>query len=146
VSSNNIHAQGLYDELQGLIKNYGLEKNVFLITDFLDDAFIELFLQSTDINIFAYKDVGESASGAVRKALCSFNPTIVTDINQFEEFKDEVYKIKDNTPEQVQNAVTALLSDESLMKTLTAKAKKYIEENSFDKKALEHLILYSPSY
>ncbi len=143
VSANNIHAQGLEQEILEMVKKYNLEKNFLMINDFLGDEFIELFLQASDVNIFAYVDVGESSSAAIRKGLAAMNPVIVTDINMFQEFKGEVFKIQDNKPESIATGIRTVLRDIDLKESMLENMKHYVEENSYESRAVETLKLYT---
>jgi len=67
----------------------------------------------------------------------------------FEELDSQVLKIKDVEPPSIIKAVTELLDESSKVmvnykaKEIVLNAKRYIEENSYDKKALETLEIYS---
>jgi glycosyltransferase involved in cell wall biosynthesis len=141
VSSNNIMAASLYEECQNYIKNNNLESNVRFFPEFLSDDVIEILLQSTDLIIFNYSDVGESASAAVRKGLAALKPLIITNIKQFKEFSNECYMIQDNQPATISAAVKKVLNDSELQKDLLANTAKYIEEKRVEKKALDLLKL-----
>lgn len=142
VSSNNIHSSGIYDHCKELVKKLNLEKKVVFVPQFLGEEYIEIFLQISDIIVFNYTEVGESASGSVRKALASGNPVIVTDINMFSELDKEVLKIKDTKSETVAAAVQKILNDNDLREQLVTNARKFIEENLYGKKSLETLKIY----
>ncbi len=139
VSSNNIFSQGIYNECLSIIKKNNLETNVTFIKQFLNDDQIEILLSLSDYIIFNYSEVGESSSASVRKALASNATTIVTDINMFQEFDDEVFKIKDESVESIVNGINTLESDESLRYTLKVASKKFSESNSYEIKVLEML-------
>lgn len=143
VSSNNILAGGLLNSIQEQINKLELQDNVMLVTDFLDRKVIEVILQSVDINILAYIDIaGESASAAVEKTLASLNPTIVTNIKAFEELNNEVFKIENNSPDTIAQAVEKLLNDKELVSSITTSAAINIEESSYVNKALETIRFY----
>ncbi|MEO6728668.1 MAG: glycosyltransferase [Candidatus Dojkabacteria bacterium] len=142
VSGNNIYSTGLYKECLKLIEELGLKNNVKFFTDFLKDEIIEVLLQSSDMIVFNYSDVGESASAAVRKGLASLNPVVITNIKQFSEFSDECFRIPDNTSESIRDGIKEILNDENLQIDLVQFEKKYIEENNVEKKALDTLKLY----
>lgn len=138
VSSNNILATGILKELKVLSSDLNVNDSIIFINDFLDKSVIEILLKASDINILAYVDIaGESASAAVEKTLASLNPTIVTDIKAFEELKDEVYKIKDNSPSKISEAIELILNNGNLSSNLIRATKIYIENNSYTKKAIE---------
>lgn len=143
VSPNNIWASALYKQLQEQIQNLKLQSNAVLVDEFLDKKVIEIILQCGDINVLAYVDTaGESASAAIEKTLASLKPTIVTDIKAFEELNKEVFKIKDNSVENITTAVENLLSNKELYKQIVGSAKVYIKNFSYLNKALETLEIY----
>lgn len=144
VSSNNILAGSLLEDLTSQVKESNLENNVILIKDFLDRKVIEVFLQCVDVNILAYIDTaGESASAAVEKTLASLKPTIVTNIKAFEELNDEVYKIENNSEDLIVKAVEELLANNIKTNNIIEAAKLNIEQSSYVNKALETLSFYN---
>lgn len=145
ISSNNVFAQGIFSDINNLIAENSLEENVEIVSDFLDDEVINLILQASDVNIFAYSDAGESASGAVRKGINSLNPTIVTDIIQFSEFEDEVLKIPNNDPQFIATAVDNLLQDEETASKMIDSARDFVQKNNYETKSRELLESYSKS-
>jgi glycosyltransferase involved in cell wall biosynthesis len=142
VSSNNSFSTSILKECQQLVKSLSLEDHVRFFTDFLDDDTVSIFLQTSDVNILAYQDVGESSSAAVRKSLASLNPTIVTDIKMFSEFKKEVFKIKDHSIERIVAGVKQVLSNKDLSGNIVSNASIYVENNSYEKRSLEMLRSY----
>jgi glycosyltransferase involved in cell wall biosynthesis len=143
VSANNIYSQGILEKLQKKIEENDLGENVILVTEFLDQHIIEILLQSVDLTVFAYTDAGESASGAVRRALATFSPIIVTDINTFQELDKEVLKIKDNGVISILEGIGTVLDNPDLSKRLSVAAKKFVTENSHDKKIFQTMRSYA---
>lgn len=143
VSSNNIFSQGIYDECIDIIKKNNLSNHVTFIKQFLNDDQIEILLSLSDYIIFNYSEVGESSSASVRKALASGSTTIVTDINMFQEFDDEVFKIKDESVDSIVNGINTLENDDKLRGNILEASKKFSESNSYEIKVLEMLSEYS---
>src|SRR5690606_32027634 len=80
VSSNNIFAKGLSEEIAKYSVENGLAEHFLLIPDFLEKSQVSVLMQIADVVVFPYIDTaGESASGAVSKGLASNNPVVVTD-------------------------------------------------------------------
>ena len=79
--------------------------------------------------VMPYKPIKDSASGAVRYALASHRPVIVTDTQIFSEFDREVYKIKDHSPQKIAAGILALFEDKELCNEIVKNAEKYSEEN-----------------
>lgn len=143
VSSNNLLANGIYKDCINLIKEYNLEDTVYFVSDFLKKEEIEILLQASDIVVFNYSDAGESASGSIRKALASGNPIIATDIPMFVEFTDEIYRIKNSDPKTIILAVRELIYSKEIRERMVKKSSEFITNNTYSKKALEMLKIYS---
>ncbi len=146
VSSNNLSSQSEYEACVKVVKELNLSENVIFVKEFLDEKLVEVMFKSSDINILAYKDVGETASAAINKCLASGNPTVVTNIKMFDEFEKEVYKIERADSELIYNAIIKILEDTDLKKELSNNASSYINQNSYFKKSLETLIIYEKSW
>ena len=143
VSSNNIHSSGIYKHCKEIVKDNRLENNVYFFTKFLKEEEVEILLQISDLIVFNYSDVGESASASVRKALASKNPIIVTDINMFSEFKDEIFKIKDTSAQSVYEGIKKVMASNDLTKSLVEKGEEFIDNNLYERKSLQMLKAYS---
>ncbi len=142
VSSNNIASAGEFERAKALVQKYDLHDNVRFITKFLDVKQIEVLLQSADINILAYTEVGESSSDAVRKCLASKNPTIVTDIKMLSEFDNEVFKISDASVTAIVDGIKKIWEDKALYKEIQENARAYNKLNGFEIKSLEMIMQY----
>lgn len=143
LSSNNILASSLSKELRELAKKLDIEENVLWVDDFLSEQEIIHLLGTTDVILFPYQDVGESASGAISKAFASGVPVIVSDIPTFKEFDKEVFKISNIDPKSICDAVITITTNKNLSFELVEKAKELISSNSIDRKTLETLCFYS---
>lgn len=142
VSSNNIHSESIFTECVQLTKKLGIEDSVFFFREFLSNSEIEILLKVSDLIIFNYTEVGESASASVRKALASENPVITTDINMFSDIEDCVLKIERSDKESVVKGVKDLLNDKKLQKKLVKNSIRFLQENDYSKKAIETLKVY----
>lgn len=145
VVPNNINAESEYSRLSQLVKNESLENNVLFVTDFLSDEMILLLIQTSDIIIAPYNEVGESASAAVAKFLFSGSPVIVTDIKMFDDLNDEVIKIDYPETGLIYDTIKKCLGNENKnsIKELVKNAEKFVLENSFEVKGRELLKLYA---
>ncbi|MCA9380679.1 glycosyltransferase [Candidatus Dojkabacteria bacterium] len=139
VVASNSSAKSDFDKLQEVVREFNLEENVLFVPDFLSEEEIFILLQVSDIALFPYKDVGESASAAVSKSLATLTPTITTDIKMFSEFTNEVLKIKDTNPTNISLAIDSLTKDLSLKNDLIKNSREFIEEYSFAMQAVRTL-------
>lgn len=103
-------SKNLIEQLKTKIRKLSLEEQITLKTQFLSDDESVAILKNSDLVVFAYDSTSESASGAVRYGLASATPTLVTDIPIFKEFGDIVWKVKDNHPQSLANALTDVLA------------------------------------
>jgi glycosyltransferase involved in cell wall biosynthesis len=108
-----------------------LKDHVIFFTDFLEKQEIIYLLQSSDIVVMPYKDTKEAASGAIRFALASHRPVIVTDIPIFGEFEEEVYKIPSCSPDEIKKGIMKLYENEKLQKEIARSAERKIKEISW---------------
>lgn len=113
------------------VKRLGLEKNVIFFTEYLIDEEVIELLRLSDLVVMPYKDTKESSSAAIRFALSSNRPVIVTKLSIFDEFKDELYKIEMCNPQQIVNGVIDLLENKQLQAKLMTNSQKIVEGQSW---------------
>lgn len=85
--NNEVSVQTL-QKCNELISKYGLENEVYIVTDFLSDEEIFTALSISDVIVFNYLNTLESASGAIRKALQTDVPIIVNDSGIFDDIRE----------------------------------------------------------
>ncbi len=142
VVSSNTKANADFESLKAKTKELGIENNVIFISDFLSKDQVYMLLQASDMILFPYKDVGESASSAISKSLASERPTIVTDIKMFSEFRDEVFKIENSNSRNIAKAIKTVLGDGQLRQNLVKAASNYINNYDYNKAAILTLLEY----
>ncbi|MCA9379143.1 glycosyltransferase [Candidatus Dojkabacteria bacterium] len=140
---NNVSSGGTLEKLQKLTGKLDIADNVRLFTDFLDAAELMMLIQSADIGLLAYTEVGESASAAVRKFLASGTPTIVTDIPMMNELDKEVMKIKSSNPGEISSGIKQLLDHKDKAEEITSAALARSQKYSWENMALGLLHTYS---
>lgn len=142
VSPNNIHSETIFKECEKIVKNLNISDSVFFFREFLSNSEIEILLKVSDLIIFNYTEVGESASASVRKALSSENPVITTDINMFSDLDECVFKIKKSDKQSVVSGVKNLLEDKNLQEKIVKNSRRFISDNEYSKKAIHTLKIY----
>lgn len=128
------------DECREEIKKLGLEKNVRLITDYLENSQSMKYLQACDMLIMPYKPTKESASGAIRFCMAARRPIITTNQPIFDEFKECVYQIEDTDASLIAKAVTDYMDADSVDKLNHIET--YIQETSWYATAQKFYELY----
>jgi glycosyltransferase involved in cell wall biosynthesis len=143
VSSNNISSQSHYLQYQQLVKDRGLENNTLFITDFLKPEQITALLSISDLNVLAYNDNGEGASGAVQKLIAANQPMILTDIPAFEQVSGLALLIESNQPEQISKGISKLLADKTEQQRQTKARADYLAQHNWYTKSMELLQIYT---
>jgi glycosyltransferase involved in cell wall biosynthesis len=107
--------------------------------DFLPIAEAARLLASeTDILVYWYDDINHaSASGAVRVGLATGVPVLASPTTWFEELRDVTFQ-----PPDLVAGIKCLLDDPALGQELTAAARDYCHENSWQRTAERHLALW----
>lgn len=116
-----------YRDCRKEVEKLGLDKNVLFFTQYLEEYEIIELLQISDIIIMPYKETKESSSAAIRLAISSHRPVIVTDVPIFEEFNDEVYKISKCEPKIIADNIVKVFNNQKLTDELTEHSKYKIE-------------------
>ncbi|RMD77576.1 glycosyltransferase [Candidatus Dojkabacteria bacterium] len=142
VSLDNYASTSLFNQIKSYLKEKTLDHKVLFISDFLDVNVVNKILNASDIYVLAYTDVGESGSAAVKKGLQNEVVTVVTDIKQFDEYKDEVIKIPDNNPETIATILKKLKSSPDIYKSQLQKIKEYNKKRNIVNVQVDHLVLY----
>lgn len=146
VSANNFAAADLKAKVEDLIAKLKISDRVIFIHDFLDSIIINRVISISDLYVLAYKDAGESGSAAVKKGLQNLVPTMVTDIKQFDEYTDEVIKIKNSKPDTLFEAFVDFFDKNYLnaarIDALKSKMINYLQKAELSKSELLQLAFY----
>jgi len=142
-SGSNPESENEYQAIKELIKD--ISGNVLFFDEFLKENELFPIIQLGDIGVLAYEEVGESASGAIRKFLSAGIPTIVSNIPIVEEYIDEVEKIWSNSAENIFLGVKALLGNKKTLEDLREKGLKTARDNTYEIAGKKLLTYYSAS-
>ena len=135
MTPNNMSSSNVYKEMVKLTSKLGLEENVLIFPEFLTESEILHLLSLADVNVLAYSELNEGASGAIRKCLATLHPIITTQLAIFDDVKDITYRIKGNEPGLIAEAVKNLLKDRNLYTSFEEKVKTFVKVNSWLKAA-----------
>ena len=141
VNLNNTTSSATYSRMQAAVSATGIENNVRFFPDFLSPQEVTLLIQASDVGVCAYNEVGESASGAVRKFMASGTALIVTDIPMMQEV-DEVLKIKHNDPATIADAIDYLIKNPQVSSDLAKAALNKCSMHSWKVMSQELLKVY----
>lgn len=133
-------------QLDQRILGLGISENIYWYKDFIDsNEVVAASLSLADVGILAYKDVGESASGAIRKFAAAKLPSIVSNIKQFGEISDICWQLPKNEEDnslQIAEAVIKLLADKAARILQQEKMTDLLETYSWEKAVTLHLDIY----
>jgi glycosyltransferase involved in cell wall biosynthesis len=138
VNPNNSTSSSTLAKMKRLVKEKGLEASVLFFTDFLQLAEIEKLLQAADLILLPYPELAESASGAVRTAFAANRPVVITQSSVFSELPAG-FRIRDNKPLTIAEAVERLISDQDLYLKEVKKTGEYLQKNSWENQSLNFL-------
>ncbi len=111
---------------RALAERLGLSECLQWHTDFLPNDQVLRLLSDCDLLVMPYAPTLESCSGAVRQAIASGVPTLVSDIGVFDDLGLAVDRLADTTPEAVAAHIDALLRDEKRRAAIQAQAQAWI--------------------
>ena len=124
-------------QLDDIIKKNRLANRYIHISSFLTQEQIYILLSLSDIIIFPYKKNNESASGAVRNALLTDLPVIVSNEKVFDDIREYVITLDSIEPRVIAETVMKHINDKKL--TTINERKEYISNNLWSEKMKEIL-------
>lgn len=133
-----------YTECLALCRALGLEDNVLLVNDFVEEEAEAMVLLSVcDIIVFGYQFSSESASGAVRVALATGRPVGTTPIPIFSELSELVYQFSGTDSGSIADGMITMLAPEFENAALRRKQQEWIFENSWatQSKRMQNIML-----
>lgn len=143
VNFDNSSSSDTYDQLLQLVKDFNIGDNVRLFPDYLESAQVKTLLAAADLGVLTYEDVGEAASGAIRKYFSVGLPTIVTDISTFAEFEEEVYKITEPSAGAISQAIAELYEQPKVRQKLQQKTQELVAQHSWEAASQQLLSIYA---
>lgn len=99
------------DQALELISDLGLDEQVELHTEFLDDQESLDLLGDADLVVFPYEDTGESSSAAVRHGIAAERPVAVTPLPIFEDVREAVFELPGCDPDSISLGIRNLLAE-----------------------------------
>ena len=119
-------------EILNYIRENKLENNVIILDKFITEDLAMDYLRACNIHIYAYGYHNTGSSGSIRFSMASFRPIVVTKIPIFENYKNLMIFIDDNSPLNIIKGIEKAM-DENITKTLVKNMKKYVNETNWDK-------------
>lgn len=113
----------------------GIANSIDWHTDFLDDESSLQLLSTCDLLILPYKEVKESASGAVRVALASRVPVAVTPVGIFDDVGEAVTRFGGQDVDDIANGIVELLGQPTSRVEQQRRTSAWLSENSWERSA-----------
>lgn len=107
------------ENIRATIARLGLSNSVTVNSEYLEDAECVRVLSKADLIVNPYQDTGESSSAAVRFALASRAPVMVTPLPIFSELGEAVFRSEGINPRALADGIAKTLGN---LKTQTREA------------------------
>lgn len=117
--------------IESMIKHFGLDQRVTLVTDYLSDEDSLSWLQMADCIVFAYQNTQESSSAAVRMGIASGRPVVVTPLSIFDDVDKIVHRLPGCEPEAIAEGLQQLLSDPALLSSRQVAANQHLQSRGW---------------
>jgi glycosyltransferase involved in cell wall biosynthesis len=139
---NKMEHEIYYNELMDLAKELGIQENIAIIRGYQSDATLDAYLRTNKATVFPYTSHPAhevfGASGAARVAMSKAIPVITSSVNHF----SDLPSIKADTPEDIAVELEKLFSDWKARSAQVDKQINYINENTWEKVALQYIALF----
>ena len=141
-SYSKLEHQLYYNELMELVDQLGLQENVAILRGYQSDASIDSYLRTNQATIFPYISHPAhevfGASGAARLAMSKGLAVVTSSVNHF----SDLPTIKADTPEEMAAALGELFSNSKAKQDQIDKQITYLNENTWEKIALQYITLF----
>lgn len=115
-----------------IIKDLQLESNIIIDTDFHPIEEVYLRLAKADLAILPYDFSNEGGSAAAATCLGAGLPLIVSKSKIFEELRNAVHTLEDNSPQEIALEISRTLKSHQIYDDLAKKAMEYCARNSWN--------------
>ncbi|KXF78320.1 hypothetical protein ATN84_00505 [Paramesorhizobium deserti] len=128
-------SRGEIELCKSKIRELGIEKNITIIDDYLEDEDSIRHLREADVVVFPYQKTGESSSAAVRTGLSSGVPVAVTPLSVFDDVADVVHILPGTKPEElaagIKEVFSSLKSKTTTTRQIAERAERWRAAHSF---------------
>jgi glycosyltransferase involved in cell wall biosynthesis len=116
---------------EALIHSLHLESHIEWHTEFAPNDLVLHRLSSCDLLVMPYAPTLESSSGAVRQAIASGVPTLVSDLTLFDDLADAVERLPGTSPETIAARIDAMLRQPTARAALQGRAQAWLEQHDW---------------
>ncbi|MFA0049345.1 glycosyltransferase [Vibrio sp. 10N.261.51.F11] len=97
-------------EINKLVLEFNIGNRVRVINDYLEEEESIELLSQADLIVMPYQQTGESSSAAVRTALASGSPVIVTPLDIFDDVSDAVIYLNGISPDEIATGIKSFMN------------------------------------
>jgi glycosyltransferase involved in cell wall biosynthesis len=101
----------LINQVKETILALGLNNEVRMFTDFLEDNESLALLSGADLIVYPYQETGESSSAAVRSGLATGRPVAVTPLSIFDDVDPAVFKLPGISPNEMARGIQEIFKE-----------------------------------
>jgi len=139
---NKTEHQLYYNELMELVEQLNLQENVALIRGYQSDQTLNSYFRTNQVGLLPYISGGEhevfGVSGIARLMMTKGLLLVTSASNHF----SDLDTIKTRSPEEIASAIEKVFEDKNFAEAQVDKQVKYLEENSWNKVALQYIKLF----
>lgn len=143
-SHNEAACQSYVDDLNELVKELGIRKNVAIVLKYQTEQMLNLYLRLAKMVVFPYVTSKDnevfSASGAARIAMASGRPVICSDAHLFDDMGGVLPRPKDYL--ELAKEIDEIFSNETYRNSILKKSEDYIAANTWNISADRYLSMY----
>jgi glycosyltransferase involved in cell wall biosynthesis len=118
-------------ECEALVRQLRLDAHVEWHTEFAPNELVLHRLSACDLLVMPYAPTLESSSGAVRQAIASGVPTLVSDLPLFDDLGDAVERLPSSSAEVIAARIDAMLRQPGARAALQERAQDWLADHEW---------------
>lgn len=126
--------------IRNLIGQLGLQNEVEMHSEFLEDEICLALLGNADLVVNPYQSTGESASSSVRYGLVSGRPMAVTPLPIFDDLGDAVFRLPGTTPREMAQGIASALrhlrEESETARYVQDAARQWLDEHDYSRQVI----------
>jgi glycosyltransferase involved in cell wall biosynthesis/tetratricopeptide (TPR) repeat protein len=116
---------------RGIASALGLDEAIEWHTTYLENAQSLALLNECDLVVLPYQETAESSSAAVRTAISSRAPVMVTPIAIFDDVGDAVLRLSGTSPDAIADGLATAIHDASARTAVQDRAARWLKANDW---------------
>jgi len=142
-SSETPDSKVYVDQCFEYISSHNLERNVKLLTEFMEIEQVLHYLHACDLILLPYHPSNEGSSASATTALTSKRALMVSNSNIFKEIRNICEVLENIDPNTIASKLSKLHANPARLAELAEASSKYAEEHSFEKVGEKYVQLFN---